>query len=387
MKGSVMTAFEKLQTHYRQRDLSAREWKKNGGKVVGYFCDNVPEEFISAAGFMPFRLSGDPEGGTERPGNYSERGNVFSREGFVASMLHMVLNGRYDFLDYLIIPHARDSVHRLYTTLINRQAENPALKLPELYYLDNLHTNFYSAGIYNHQRWLELKSRLEEWSGKKISGDRLSEAIAISNENKRLLKEIAALRASDPPRISGVEALQIIGTSMFMPKETHNTLLKALLSDTEAFPEKNGVRLFVEGSPLDHPQLYEIIESCGATIVGEDNCWGNRYADVPIDTSLDPTEAVMYRYSNKTPCTRMYPLSARVDYCVKSAQESNAQGVVFNVFQFDEMQAWETPDEINALKEKGISSLYLKDQPYLIVDPDALKAKIAEFIQSISVQS
>jgi hypothetical protein len=106
---------------------------------------------------------------------------VFSREGFVASMLHMILHGRYDFLDYLIIPHARDSIHRLYTTLINLKETDPALNLPELCYLDNLHTTFYSAGIYNRHRWLELKKQLEEWAGRKITTELLSQAIDITN--------------------------------------------------------------------------------------------------------------------------------------------------------------------------------------------------------------
>ena len=75
----------------------------------------------------------------------------------------------------------------------------------------------------------------------------------------------------------------------------------------------------------------------------------------------------------------MYPLSRRIDCCLKSAMEVKAQGVVFNVFRFDEMQAWETPDEIKALKEKGIPSLYLKDQPYVITDPESIKEMITEF--------
>ncbi|HEY31666.1 MAG TPA: 2-hydroxyacyl-CoA dehydratase [Dehalococcoidia bacterium] len=378
-----MSAFDDLQKHYRQRDLAARQWKKEGGKVVGYFCDNVPEEFILVAGLFPLRLSGDPWGDTERIGNYSEQGNVFSREGFVASMLHMILNGKYDFLDYLIIPHARDSIHRLYTTLINLKETDPTLKIPELSYLDNLHTTFYSAGIYNRDRWFGLKKQLEEWTDKEITNERLSQAVAVTNESKRLLKELAALRATDPPLVSGVDALQIIGSSMFMLKEEHNKLLKEYLTGVGQLPARNGARLFVEGSPLDNLQFYEIIESCGATVVAEDNCWGNRIFDVPIDMASDPLEAIIDRYNNKAPCSRMYPLSRRIEYCLRNALESKAQGVIFNIYRFDDIQAWETPDEIKELKEKGIPTLYLKDQPYLIAEPEALKTKIEEFVQGI----
>jgi benzoyl-CoA reductase/2-hydroxyglutaryl-CoA dehydratase subunit BcrC/BadD/HgdB len=83
-----MGVLELMQKHYQQRDLAAREWKDRGGKVAGYFCDNVPEEMILAAGFFPFRISGDPWGGTELADRYTE---PFYQPD-VRSMLNMLLN-------------------------------------------------------------------------------------------------------------------------------------------------------------------------------------------------------------------------------------------------------------------------------------------------------
>jgi benzoyl-CoA reductase/2-hydroxyglutaryl-CoA dehydratase subunit BcrC/BadD/HgdB len=373
-----LVAFETMQKHYRQRDLAAKEWKSKGGKVVGYFCNNVPEEMISAAGFFPVRLSGNPRGGTEKLDEYE-----YPAEGFTRSMANMLLTGEYNFLDYLAVPHARDSVHRLYMFLVGLKAANPALVLPELYFLDNLHTTFFSAEIFNRARWLAFKKKLEEWSGKKISPKALSKAIAINNESRMLLKQVASLRTANPPRLSGVEALQIIGSSMFMLKEEHNKLLKEYLSHADDLPERDGVRLFIEGSPLDNLQLYELVESCGATIVGEDNCWGNRYSDVLVDTTREPLEAIFDRYQRRSPCSRIYPLNRRVEYCVEAATEAKAQGAIFYVYVFDEAEAWETPDKRKALDKKNIPSLYFKQQSYLISDTSTLKTNLVEFIKTL----
>ncbi|MFC1820736.1 2-hydroxyacyl-CoA dehydratase subunit D, partial [Thermodesulfobacteriota bacterium] len=284
-----MTAFETMRKHYQQRDLAAREWKEEGGEVVGYLCDSVPEELILAAGFFPLRLSGDPWGGTETADGYGDGTlSTQGREDFVASMVDMILTGRYDFLDFLIIPRTRDSIQGICSLLDIVKAADPALKLPESHFTDSLYPTSYSNQLYNRDRIIEMKEKLEEWSGKEINNDFLSRAIAIGNENKMLLKEVADLRTADPPRISGVEALQIIGSSMFMLKEEHNRLLSQYLEDTGKLPKRDGVRLFIEGSPLDNLQLYELIELSGATIVTEDNCWGNRYSDVPVDTSIEP---------------------------------------------------------------------------------------------------
>jgi len=376
--------FETMQKHYQQRDLAAKEWKERGGKVAGYFCNNVPEEMIIAAGFFPFRISGDPWGGTEVADRYTE---PFYQPD-VRSMLNMLLSGRYDFLDFLIIPYSRDAILALYYHLGKVQQIDPALKLPELYLFDIPRTRFWMSGLYMRDRVRELKRKLEEWSGKEISNKSLSRAIAIGNENKMLLKKVAALRAAEPPRISGREALQIIGSSMFILKEEHNKLLRQFLEGAGELPAKDGVRLFVEGSPIDNLQFYELVESCNATIVGEDNCWGNRYSDDPIDLSLDPLEAIAERYHLKSPCPRMHFMDKRVDYCLRSAVEAKAQGVLFFFLEWDNAPAWEYSDQKKALEENGILTLCFEMQKYLLsaTDKKQIKTSLERFIEAIGRQ-
>ncbi len=233
-----MAAFEVMRKHYRQRDLAAREWKKNGGKVVGYFCDGVPEELILAAGFFPLRISGDPHISTKEIDKYV----LPFYEGFMLTSLDMLLAGKYDFVDFLVIPRTRDSITKQYPHLFQIRDLNPTLKLPELYFLEVNRNRSYMSEFYNRDRMLDLKKKLEEWSGKKITKKALSRAIAITNESRTLLKKIAALRIAEPPRISGVAALQIIGSSMFMMKEEHNKLLEEFLGGADRLPARDGIR-------------------------------------------------------------------------------------------------------------------------------------------------
>jgi benzoyl-CoA reductase/2-hydroxyglutaryl-CoA dehydratase subunit BcrC/BadD/HgdB len=377
-----VTIFEEFQKHYHHQDLAAREWKEKGGRVVGYFCDSVPEELILAAGFFPLRISGDPMNGMELA-RQQDFPNDMEIEGFVLSMLNRILTGQYDFVDYLVIPHTRDTISKLYQVLASVKESNSTLKLPELYFFDVLRTTFYTSQLYNRDSVIEFKEKLEEWSGKEISTEQLAQAIAITNENRMLLKKVAELRAGTPPRLSGVEALQIIGSSMFMLKNEHNTLLRKYLNDVEKLPFRDGVRLFFGGSPQDNLQLYQILESFNATVVGEDNCWGNRYSDVPVETTIkNPLDAIVDRYNRKSPCPLTFPLRRRVEYCVNSAQDVNAQGAIFYSQEYDP-QAWDIPDEIKALKAKGIPALYLKKQPYVISDIEQLKARIEEFLRNL----
>jgi benzoyl-CoA reductase/2-hydroxyglutaryl-CoA dehydratase subunit BcrC/BadD/HgdB len=375
-----VTSFEVMQKHYQQRDLAAREWKKTG-KVVGYFCDIVPEELILAAGFFPFRLYGNPSGKTDIARQHIVPRHPM-REDFVHSMLNMLLTGEYDFLDYLIIPHTRDSIHRLYQTLVMLRESNPDIRVPEFHFLDTVHSNLFSGEQYLHNQFMALKNKLEEWSGKSITDTSLSQAIAVTNENRKLLKKVAELRAAEKPRISGADALQIIGSSMFMLKEEHSELLKQYLINEKELPYIDGIRLFVSGSPLDNLQLYEVIESNNAVVVSEDNCWGNRYSDIPIEESLDPLEAITDRYYNKSPCPRMYPLKWLTEYSVKSAVEARSQGVICYVFENAVAEAWATPDKIKEFQSKGIPVLSLKDQKYLISEPEVIGEIIKNFLDT-----
>jgi benzoyl-CoA reductase/2-hydroxyglutaryl-CoA dehydratase subunit BcrC/BadD/HgdB len=234
----------------------------------------------------------------------------------------------------------------------------------------------------------ELKKKLEEWSGREISNKSLSTAVAIENESKLLLKKVAALRAAEPSCISGVEALQIIGSSVFMLRKEHNRLLRRFLEGVGELPARDGARLFVEGSPIDNLQFYEIVEQCNATVVGEDNCWGNRYSDDLLDVSLSPLEAIAQRYQIGSVCHRTHSMDKRADYCLRSVVDAKVQGVLFFFLEWDSAAAWEYPDHKKALEENGIPTMCFEMQKYLLADIDRkqISTGIQRFVESISKQ-
>jgi benzoyl-CoA reductase/2-hydroxyglutaryl-CoA dehydratase subunit BcrC/BadD/HgdB len=210
----------------------------------------------------------------------------------------------------------------------------------------------------------------------------MAEAITISNENRRLLKEIEQLRIGDPPRITGEEALQIIGPSMWMTKKDHNQLLKVFLERSDTLQARSGARVYLQSSPLDDLHLTSLIESCGAVVVSEGHCWGIRNAEQPIDPSADPMEAIVDRYQFKPPCSRTFPMTRRRDLLIRQVTEADAQGVIFFIHDED-AQAWEVYEQGQALKAKGIPFLVLTQQPYRIADPAALKQEIGSFIGTL----
>lgn len=383
-------ALETLRDHYRQRDRAARTWKQAGGRVVGYLCDNVPEELILAAGLFPYRLSGHPDAGTEAIRRYVQPfAAPFSARnrgiGFSDSLLNMLLDGRFDFLDFLIVPHTRKTIQAMYRELTLAAEANPELRLPRMHYLDRAYTPFYSSEVFNRGAVLELKTILEEWSGQPITDAKLAEAIETTNTNRRLLRDVMQLRMANPPRLSGTDALQITSTSAFMLKRDHNALLEALLGAEGAdLPVLDGARLFLAGSPIDNVQLYELLEDSGAVIVAEDHCWGMRCAEFPVDDAAAPLEALADRYHRKPACSIDFPTARVVERCLARATAGVIDGAVFFVYEGDGVHIWDTPEEIESLERLGVRCLYLKQQPYATLRSEELREGVHEFVRSLA---
>jgi benzoyl-CoA reductase/2-hydroxyglutaryl-CoA dehydratase subunit BcrC/BadD/HgdB len=301
-------------------------------------------------------------------------------------MLQQLLDGTFGLLDYLIVPHNRNSIQAIFRELRDARRFHGGLPQFETYYLDKAWSSSFVSEAYNRDAIIRLRQQLESWAGKPIEDATLLEWIAIGDRNRELLRGVADLRAANPPRLSGADALEIIGSSMFMDKREHNRLLEAFLATAGELPARDGVRLFLGGSPLDHTRVYQAIEACGATIVAEDHCWGNRVADSYGEGPADPILELGRRFHRKPACSITLPLKATVQGCARRAAAASADAAIFYVMEDDWSQNWETPGEVKALGAAGVPALHLARQAYDGGDIEALKAAVSRFLQSVPSQ-
>ena len=376
-----MSALDELRRAYRERDRAALHWKAQGGQVIGCLGSDVPEELLIAAGFLTVRVYGDPGLSAEAADRYIERAfDPLVRSQFA----RIVVDGAYSYLDHLIVSRSSDALVRVFYYLRDLRRLEPSLPVPDLYFFDLLHSRYRTSALYNRDRARDLRGVVERWCGRLITPEAISEAIVTCEENRRLLRQLTALRAPGAPRVSGVQALQVIGASMFLPREEHNRLLRAFLAEAEEYPPLSGVRLFVTGSAQDHPHLYELVESCGAVVVGEDHDWGNRHFAGEIDTTADPIDAIVDRYHLRPPSTSRASVSARVGALVEQVRAAEAQGVLFYILEKDDAPSWDFPEQRKELEGAGIPVLLLDRQPYQLADAEGLRRKVGAFLESIA---
>jgi benzoyl-CoA reductase/2-hydroxyglutaryl-CoA dehydratase subunit BcrC/BadD/HgdB len=379
LRGSPVSAFDELARTYRERDRDALAWKERGGNVIGCLGSDVPEEFLIAAGYLPVRICGDPSTSAAVADSYLEGGF----DPLVRAQFARIVDGSYSYLDHLIVSNSSDALIRVFYYLRALHQVEPNLPIPDLYFFDFLHTRFRTSALYDRDRVRDLQHVIESWRGQPIAPEDLAQAITTCNENRQLLRQLKVLRGPQAVRVSGAQALQIIGASLFLPRTEHSHLLQRFLAEAQDLPPLPGVRLFVTGSAQDHTDFYELVESCGAVIVGEDHDLGSRLFSGEIDTTVDPIDAIVDRYHLRAPSTSQASVSERVTALVEHVRTSGAQGVIFFIHAADDAPSWDFPEQRKALEALEVSVLLLDRQPYKLTDPEGLRSKIATFVESI----
>lgn len=369
-------AYEELSRVYRNRHEWARKWKENGGRVLACLGSDVPEEMVIAAGYLPIRVCGEPGQATPLADRYLE----LAFEPTARSKFNRLLDGTYDYADGLAISNSTDVLVRLYFYLREIHRVEPEVKLPPFHFLDLLFMPSMLSSEYNLGTLRNFQSILEEWSGEKITPEKLEAAIRLCNENRRLLRRLARLRSE--AKVTGVEALAIIGASLLMPKEEHNRLLCEILDKAGELSPLDRVKLFVTGSVHEQPDFYELIESCGGLVVGEDHDWGNRHFHTDVATDVDPLAAIRDRYHMRLASPNKHLVSHRVKALVEQVKECGAEGVIFFMRKYDEASTWDYPEQRQALETLGIPSRVFVAQPYELTNRSQLmeemKALVAE---------
>jgi benzoyl-CoA reductase/2-hydroxyglutaryl-CoA dehydratase subunit BcrC/BadD/HgdB len=123
-----------------------------------------------------------------------------------------------------------------------------------------------------------LKQKFEEWTGNKITDESLDNAIAVYNENRRLLREVNVLRRTFNVPILGSEAMNLLLADQVMDKAEMNGILIKFLKELEGrvpYPDK--IRLMLVGSETWNADLETLIENLGANVVIDELDNGSAY--------------------------------------------------------------------------------------------------------------
>jgi benzoyl-CoA reductase/2-hydroxyglutaryl-CoA dehydratase subunit BcrC/BadD/HgdB len=319
---------------------------------VGVTSNTVPWELLRAAGLRPVLLS-PRRPHTPRADRYME--NVFSAR--IKAIFDLLLSHDAAPLSAVIIPRTSEQEHKLYLYL-REVVRFGAEQTPEPILYNLLHARSPEAEAYGLERTHDLKLQLERLTERPIEPEALSRAIAEGNAARNAIRELLRQREGSLPKLSGTEALALIGAWYFTDRTEYALLAQAALEEIQARQPLEGPRILIKGSPLDGPDFCAEIESHGAIVVAEDDWWGSRAAGNDIDTTVEPIRAVFEKYYFDAPGPRVFPAAIADAWFHRKACEVDA--VVFYLPHEDDVMGWDYPRLRAFLDERAIPHLMLR---------------------------
>jgi benzoyl-CoA reductase/2-hydroxyglutaryl-CoA dehydratase subunit BcrC/BadD/HgdB len=232
-----------------------------------------------------------------------------------------------------------------------------------------------------------MAGRLEQFTGRKITGQDIRQAIRLHNEKRSLLREVYSLRKEDPPPLSGSEMMYVLMAVMSIPVEDSITLLQEVLREIKGRPGEGSrkARLMVYGGPLDSPAFINLIEQCGAVVVMDDTCIGTRQNWHDVIPGGDPMESLALRYLTKITCPRPFKEGTarqRLKYLQDYAGDFNVDGVILYSLRYCDMHAFDLPDIQEIMEDGGYPVLSILDD-YDAANMERLRTRIQAFIETL----
>lgn len=360
------------------------EAQKNGQKVFGTFCVYVPDEVVIAANGIVTGLCGGsqfwvPDGEAVLPKSTCPliKASVGARLGKTCPFFRIA--------DMYVGETTCDGKKKAWEILAQdvpmHIMDMPQMKRPK-----------------DFEKWTEeiqeFAGVVEEFTGNKITAEKLGEAIHVINEKRKALARVYEARKNKNIPISGRDALLVTQIAFFddpvrcaqMTNALADELEKRIEEGVSVFPAGTK-RIMLTGTPMAIPnwKLHQIIETSGAAVVCEETCTGTRYFENLVDETKTTLEeqykAIAERYMGIN-CACFTPNTGRVEDILRLAKEYNVDGVIDVNLKFCCLYDTEGYTVEKALKEAGIPVLGIETD-YTDADAEQLKTRIQAFVEML----
>jgi benzoyl-CoA reductase/2-hydroxyglutaryl-CoA dehydratase subunit BcrC/BadD/HgdB len=374
-------SIEQLLNNTEINSPAVNAWKAQGKKAIGVICCHVPEELLDAADLLPVHLRAT--GCTD-----SSEGEVWMSPfscSFAKSILQYLMDGTYDYLAGIVCSDGCLMAGRIFDNWKYAGKDKIAAKPYFMRQVDVPRLNkdvtlpFFVSELSN------VKKELEEFTGAKITEEKLQESIKLYNETRSLIQELYALRKVDKPVISGTETLKIMLSAMTMPKREFNTALRGFLTEAKTrqpLPAARARLMFI-GSALDDPEYLKVIEDTGALVVTDITCFGSRYLWDPVPQGGDSITTLAKAYLGKITCPRMVNMHDDLHELIfQTLQDYKVDGIVYSKLQYCEVWGGENLMFEDKMKEKDIPLLAL-EREQIMTNTGQMAVRVEAFVEML----
>jgi benzoyl-CoA reductase subunit C len=362
-------------------DLAAESKKRHPDKkLIGCYPVYTPVELIHAAGMLPVGVIG--------AGNRLEIAHADSRfQSFVCSIvkstLELGLTDRLRFLDGIVFHSICDPARNLGSVF---KRNFPDLMVEYIHFPQNMtspHTIDYLIAEYRR-----LNAGYEELSGKKITDEALRQSIALYNTQRRLLRELYAIRRETPQNLSTVECYVLTRIGTLLPVEEHISILEEAVPELRQRNEKakDRIRVVLEGSFCEQPpiELLEGLEAAGCYILDDDFLIGWRWFIQDISIDGDPMRNLANAYLNGSVYSGVKhdTREPKAKHLIDKFRDTGADAVLILAAKFCEPALFDYALYKRALEKEGIPHLCLEFEEKMWIF-DKARTEVETFVESM----
>ena len=310
--------------------------------TLGHFPVYFPEEIAHAAGLLPVSVLGG--------GNRLELKHADARMGsFVCSICRSTaelgLNGSLQGLTGFVTHPICDAAKHL----AGIWARNFPEQLSQILYLPQ-NVNTPGAVRYIAAEFQRLRGELEKRTGRSVDDEALRASIHIYNQNRRLLRELYALRRDEPWKLSCTESYLLTRARTRMPCEEHNDLLGRALHVIRhrSLPAQDKPRVVFVGGFCEQPPI-EMLEAIDGNcyVVDDDLLIGLRWIVEDVPETGDPIWALAESFVERSAASPVQhdERKTKEGYLMEMIRASKADAAILTAAKFcepglDEQVAW-----------------------------------------------
>jgi benzoyl-CoA reductase/2-hydroxyglutaryl-CoA dehydratase subunit BcrC/BadD/HgdB len=291
-------------------------------------------------------------------------------------LVEAALTGRLNHVAAIVLPRTSDPDYKCFLYLRELVRRSVVTRLPPVFLFDLLQST--SADVRRHDvaRTRDLVDRLAGLAQRRPTPDELRDAIAAANAARAAARRLDILRRSEP-RLTGVEALRLLGAFWHVAPERYSALASAAADSLAARSRLMGPRVLLAGAPVDSTDLQAAVEAQGAIVVAEISPFGSGVAGADVDSAAEPLAALADRY-------RESALDARLPV---AALERWIEGllpgidiVVVSLPPDDATFGWDYPRLRRLLEQRSVPHVALHGDPtspLLSSDRERIEAVLA----------
>lgn len=364
-----------------------KEKKQEGKKIIAFMAhDNIPEELVDAAGFIPLNLifAGNDEL-MDASLDYLPASTCSFAQSCIG--LFSIKPSQFNFLD--LIDHFIISNHCVLnicaSEIISKYFSIPRLNFYISYTQDGNAVKYYKLELE------DFKKQLEEIKGSIIEDNDLLQSIKKYNSFKKKLSELNELKVSGNKKLEIFQKAMLFGPD-FLP-EVDNFIQD--MRNGGDLGLNNSKDLILTGcSIFIGDYLIDLIEESGGNIAFFDTWIGNSYfsqifEDEILNSITDPVELLVHRFKNNIFGDHSVPFYlenkiAQIEKIHRDYQQKTGKklAVINHIIKFCDHISIMSAFLKNKLQQKGIQVLNL-ERDYSRSAKGPIETRIQAFLEML----